>query len=161
MPLVHHLWLLWLPVHVKAMPRDALTVFTREAYEKETFRNNALAKHLATLDATHANGYFPYSIRMVKPIQKGEEILVVPMVGISTSARDSISERYSLKRVQLRRELSDRLSARWRDGLEVVLAPYVKFKCIETQRRVTRKNMFQSSSASLQWLRVRYHLSQT
>ena len=57
------------------MPRDAaydaLTVFTREAYENETYRNNAEA----TLDATHANGYFRYSIRMVKPIQKGEEIL--------------------------------------------------------------------------------------
>lgn len=58
-----------------AKPRDAafeaLTVFTREAYEKETFRNNAEA----ILDATHANGYFRYSIRMIKPIQKGEEIL--------------------------------------------------------------------------------------
>ena len=58
-----------------AKPRDAafeaLTVFTWEAYEKETFRNNAEA----ILDATHANGSCRYSIRMIKPIQKGEEIL--------------------------------------------------------------------------------------
>ena len=57
------------------MPRDAafnaLFVFTREAYEKETHRNNAKA----TLDVAHPDGRFRYSIRMVKPILKGEEIL--------------------------------------------------------------------------------------
>ena len=58
-----------------AMPRDAaydaLTVFTREAYENEIFRNNAEA----TLDVALPDGRFCYSIRMVKPVQKGEEIL--------------------------------------------------------------------------------------
>ena len=57
------------------MPRDAaydaLTVFTREAYEKETHRNNAKA----TLDVAHPDGRFRYSVRMVKPIRKGDEIL--------------------------------------------------------------------------------------
>tara|TARA_B110000046_G_scaffold136327_1_gene142593 strand:+ start:338 stop:598 length:261 start_codon:yes stop_codon:yes gene_type:complete len=51
---------------------DALTVFTREAYERETHRNNAEA----TLEEAHADGHFRYSIRMVKPVKRNEEILV-------------------------------------------------------------------------------------
>ena len=58
-----------------AVPRDAafeaMTAHTREAYQRETHRNNALA----TLIMAHPDGRFRYSIRMVKPIRKGQEIL--------------------------------------------------------------------------------------
>ena len=73
------------------MPRDAafeaMTAHTQEAYENETYRNNAEA----TMYETRPSGYFRYSIQMNKPIMKGQEILCT--YGWDFHERTSLAQR--------------------------------------------------------------------